>query len=72
MTDREALIVIGNLIGAPTMNYAPEYKIKELQERAQKVSDIVVAQLGLVKPSPDPEKYRRNPSLKPLDKPFWP
>jgi len=62
-TDREALIEIGNIIGAPTMSYCPEYAVKELQERVGKVSDIIIAQLGLTKPVDDPEKHRTNPGL---------
>lgn len=62
MTDREALIKIGNLIGAPTMDYSPEYARKELEKRVQQVGKIVVAQLGLVEPTSDPEKTRTNPS----------
>ena len=61
-TDKDALIEIGNLIGAPTMDYSPEYKIRELEKRIQQVGRIVVEQLGLVEPKPDPEKFRENPS----------
>jgi hypothetical protein len=71
-TDKDALIEIGNLIGAPTMDYSPEYARRELEKRIQQVGRIIVEQLGLVEPKPDPEKFRRNPGLRRLDKPFWP
>ena len=71
-TDRDALIEIGNLIGAPTMSYFPDYALKEWRERGEKVARIVQEQLGIPTPAADPEKYRRNPGIKRIDKPFWP
>ncbi|SRR5258708_2282079 len=41
-TDREILIEIGNIIGKPTMTSCPEYEIKEWQERAQKIGNLLV------------------------------
>lgn len=63
LTDRDALIQIGNLIGGPTMSYAPQYELKELKERVQKVAKIVMEQLGVQEVLADPEKFRRNPGI---------
>lgn len=62
-TDRELLYDIANLVGAPTMDYAPEYKAQEMRDRLDKVSALIIAHLGLRIPEEDPEKYRTNPGL---------
>jgi len=62
---------IGNIIGAPTMQYSPEYERNELLRRGEKVARIVQEQLGIPTPAVDPEKYRRNPGIKHIDKPDW-
>ena len=41
----EALQDIGNSIGGPTMDYAPEVKMRELEERIVNVSKLVQAAL---------------------------
>lgn len=61
-SDREALIEIGNIVGAPTMQYSPKFERGELMERGEKISKIVQEQLGITPPVADPEKFRTNPS----------
>jgi len=61
-TDRDVLIEIGNLIGAPTMSYAPDYALKEWRERGEKVARLIQEQLGIKTPPVDPDKFRENPS----------
>ncbi len=64
-TDLEALIEIGNLVGAPTTHYQfPEQDRKELVKRLQKISDIVMGQLGVTRRIVDPEKTRQNPGIR--------
>ncbi len=62
-TDRELLYEIANLVGAPTMDYSPEYVVKEQRDRLDKVAALIINQLGLTVPDEDPEKYRTNPGL---------
>ncbi len=70
-TDREVLMAIGNIIGAPTMHYSPTHELGELKKRVDHIANIIIEQLGLVKPPVDPEKYRRNPGIIHIDKPDW-
>ena len=62
-TDRELLYDIANLVGVPTMDYAPEYKAlwykaQEMRDRLDKVSALIIAHLGLRIPEEDPENRR--------------
>jgi hypothetical protein len=68
-TDREVLMAIGNIIGAPTMHYSPEHENKELKKRVDHIANIIIEQLGLKVPPVDPEKFRTNPGIKHVDKP---
>lgn len=64
MTDRDALIKIGNLVGAPTSAYFPEQERKQLVKRLQDISAIVQRALGVPKPAPkNPEDTRQNPGI---------
>jgi hypothetical protein len=64
MTDRDALIQIGNLVGAPTSAYFPEQERKQLVKRLQDISAIVQAQLGVpTPPAKHPDDTRQNPGI---------
>lgn len=64
MTDRDALIKIGNLVGAPTTAYFPEQERKQLVKRLQDISAIVMEALGVPKPAPKhPDDTRQNPGI---------
>ena len=40
-SDRDALLEIGNIVGAPTMDYAPDTERAELLDRINRISAIV-------------------------------
>lgn len=64
MTDRDALIKIGNLVGAPTMHYSPESEREELVTRLQDISVLVQRALGIPNPAPKPADFsRQNPGI---------
>ncbi len=64
MTDRDALIAIGNLVGAPTTAYFPEQERKQLVKRLQDISAIVQKALGILEPAPKPaDATRQNPGI---------
>jgi hypothetical protein len=71
-TDKEVLMEIGNIIGAPTTMYFGASEVKEWRERAHKISALIQWHLGIPQPAYDSEKYRQNPGIKRIDKPFWP
>jgi hypothetical protein len=63
-SDRDVLFEIGNIAGRPTTHYASAAtQAGQMRVMLDEITALIQKQLKVEFPTPDPEKFRTNPSL---------